>query len=74
MKYITIFGELKGKYIRSGKSVYWLTEEVAKNEWGFALLKKTSLGSYIMLRFKHLDLMSEPGEFFKVRETLRSEY
>lgn len=70
MRYITVFGKLNNKYLKSGKSVYWLTEDTQSHEWGFALLEKTWLGSYNLIRFSILDLMSEPGEFLKVRDEL----
>lgn len=72
MRYVTVFGKLHGKYLKSGKSIYWLTEDTHCHEWGFALLKKTWQGSYEIIRFSFLDSMSEPGEFIGIRDRLES--
>lgn len=44
--YITIYGKFMGKYIESKGGVYWLTEKMAHEGTGYALLKKTYKGTY----------------------------
>ena len=51
MKYITVKGIVKDKYIKSDNKVYWLTNPSNIFEEGFALLEKTWRGSYNLLNF-----------------------
>lgn len=50
MIYKTVYGQFKGKYIESKSNIYWLTEPIIHNGYGFALLHKTSKGSYKVVK------------------------
>ena len=64
MKYITILCRIDNDKARVGKRVYWLTKDSKINAKGFALLEKTWLGSYNLLRFRDLESMEPLDENF----------
>lgn len=50
MIYKTVYGQFKKKYIESKQGLYWLTQEIMHQGFGYALLKRTHKGSYEVVR------------------------
>lgn len=70
MRYITEFGQLKTNVFKGKHTTYWLARKSDFHCWGFALLEKNSYGFYNILNFRDIELMTEPGQFLEVRDSL----
>lgn len=62
MKYITIFCKICNDRAKVGDSTYWLAKDSNIHAKGFALLEKTWQGSYNLLRFHEIELMTVLSE------------